>query len=127
MTVLINNRTAVHTKSGGQVTTQDTCYTGPDQHLVTYQNIAKSQDAENTAQTVFINGNPVCHSQSFFKRSYGSEAGNGGGINSRTCCDKAEFITASQDVFIEGITAVRQGDLMVSNKRNTRAAPLQQK
>jgi uncharacterized Zn-binding protein involved in type VI secretion len=39
---------------------------------------------------------------------------------------KAEFITASSNVFIEGVAAVRQGDMMVSNNRNTAPMPLMQ-
>lgn len=127
MTVLINGRSAVHTGSNGTVTTQDDCYTGPQQQIVTYQNIAKSKDAQNTAKTVFINGQPVCHKKSYFAKSYGSEAGDGGGVKSGTVCDKAEFKTASSNVFIEGVAAVRQNDLMISNHGNTPPAPLIQK
>lgn len=127
MAVLFNGRTAVHVGSDGTLTTQDDCYTGPERQVVTYQNIAKSKDAANTAKTVFINGHPVCHKESYFSKSYGSEAGDGGGVKSGTICGKAEFVTSSSNVFIEGIPAVRQGDLMVSNNRNTPPAPLQQK
>jgi hypothetical protein len=126
MAVLINGRTAVHKDSNGTLTTIDPCYTGPQQQIVNYQNVAKSRDATNTAKTVFINGNPVCHKESYFARSYGSEAGDGGGVISKSRCGKAEFVTASENVFIEGIAAVRQGDLMVSNNRNTQPAPLRQ-
>ena len=49
MTVLINGRSAVHTGSEGTLVTQDICYTGPAKQPVTYQNIAKTKDAKNTA------------------------------------------------------------------------------
>lgn len=38
----------------------------------------------------------------------------------------AEFISSSTNVFIEGMPAVRQGDLMVSNNKNTPPMPLVQ-
>ncbi len=43
-----------------------------------------------------------------------------------TITEKAEFITGSPNVFIEGIRAVRQGDMMVSNNCNTAPMPLTQ-
>ncbi len=48
------------------------------------------------------------------------------GIRGGTIAGKAEFITGSPNVFIEGIPAVRQGDMMVSNNCNTAPMPLSQ-
>lgn len=126
MAVIINGRTAVHKESAGTLTTQDVCLTTDSKIPVTYNNIAKSADAENGAKTVFVNGNPICHKNSIFSKSTGDENGDHKGLNSRTIQGKAEFVTASTNVFIEGIPAVRQGDLMVSNNRNTPPSQLQQ-
>ena len=126
--VLINGRTAVHAGSGGTLTTVDVCRTqiGPAVVNIPYTNIAKSSDAANTAATVFINGHPVCTKNSCFAKSTGDEAGNRQGLHSGTIMGKADFITASPNVYIEGIAAVRNGDLMVSNNRNTAPMPLVQ-
>lgn len=126
MAVLINGRSAIHQNSKGTLTTQDVCYTGPYRIPITYYNIAKSKDALNTARKVLVNGKPVCHKKSYFSPSMGDESGDQKGIKSNTITGKAEFITASLNVFIEGIPAVRAGDLMVSNNRNTAPAQLQQ-
>jgi len=123
--VLINGKTAVHKNSGGTLTTQDVCL-DRNHNQVTFTNIAKSSDAANTAQTVFINGNPVCHQKSIFAVSKGDEGGVNKGVNSGTLTEKAEFIAGSPNVFIEGIPAVRQGELMVSNNQNTSPAQLAQ-
>ena len=126
--VLINGRTAVHKGSQGTLTTVDVCLTpvGSSVVPIPYTNIAKSADADKTACTVFINGNPVCHKKSIFSKSTGDEPGTRKGIKSGTIQGKAEFIQGSPNVFIEGIPAVRQGDLMVSNNRNTAPMPLSQ-
>ncbi len=126
--VLINGRTAVHKGSKGVLTTIDVCLTkiGKPVVPIPYTNIARSEDAAQTASTVFINGHPVCHKDSIFAKSTGDEPGNRKGIKSGTITEKAEFITASGNVFIEGKAAVRQGDLMVSNNRNTAPMPLSQ-
>lgn len=126
--VLINGRTAVHAGSGGTLTTIDVCRTRIGKKIVNiaYTNIARSSDAAQTAATVFINGHPVCHQKSIFAVSSGDEPGDRLGIVSNTIKGKAEFITASSNVFIEGVPAVRQGDMMVSNNRNTAPMPLMQ-
>jgi len=124
--VLINGRTAVHAGSDGTLKTDDICFTGDEWIPIVYVNIAKSSDASATATTVFINGHPACHKNSIFAKSRGDEAGNHLGVSSQSIQGKAEFITASANVYIEGIAAVRHGDLMVSNNRNTTPAPLVQ-
>ena len=124
--VVINGRTAVHAGSGGTLTTVDVCKTPRKCRAVAYTNIAKSTDSASTASTVIINGNPACHKNSNFAVSTGDEPGSCGGVSSGTIKGMAEFVTWSPNVFIEGIPAVRQNDLMVSNNRNTPPAPLMQ-
>ena len=124
--VLFNGLTAVHAGSNGTLTTSDTCLV--PSHCIPYPftNIAKSQDAAMTATSVTINGNPVCHFKSNFAVSQGDAPGACGGITSGTILGMAEFITFSDNIFIEGIPAVRQTDKMVSNNRNTSPMPLMQ-
>ncbi len=126
MSLLINDRSAVHQASGGVLTTTSVNYTGSKRKPVAYQNIALSKDATNTSQNICSNGYPLCHKQSYFSKSIGDEAGNGGGINSGTINGKAEFLTYSSNVFFNGIAAVRDQDKMVSNSGNTAPQPLQQ-
>jgi uncharacterized Zn-binding protein involved in type VI secretion len=126
--VLINGRTAVHAGSEGILVTVDVCLTKVGKPVVPipYTNVARSADAANTASTVFINGHPVCHQGSIFSKSTGDEPGDRKGIRSGTICGMAEFVSASSNVFIEGVPAVRQGDMMVSNNCNTAPMPLSQ-
>ncbi|MBN2690207.1 MAG: DUF4150 domain-containing protein [Gammaproteobacteria bacterium] len=126
MTVLVNGRTTVHWDSGGMLTTVDICLTGDDKVPIPYENKAYSRDAENCAENVFVAGNPICIKESYFAKSYGDEAGDGGGIKSGTTQGKAEFTTASENVFVNGVAVVRARDLMVSNNRNTEPVPLMQ-
>ncbi len=117
--VCFNQRPAVTPGSNAMLATPDICYSGMSMTPVIFQNFAFASDAANTASSVFISGSPVCHLQSYFCKSCGDEAGTGGGVVSHTILGKAEFVTASSNVFIEGIPAVRIGDLMQSNNRNT--------
>jgi len=126
--VLINGKTAVHKDSGGILQTIDVCLTtvGPSVVPIPYPNVAKSSDAASTASSVKINGNPACNIKSNFSKSTGDQPGDKKGIASGTTEGKAEFILSSFDVFIEGKPAVRQGDLMISNNKNTPPMPLNQ-
>jgi hypothetical protein len=124
--VVINGRTAVHAGSGGVVNTVDVCKVPDKCRANTFNNVAQSSNAAKTAGSVKINGNPACHKDAIFAISSGDEPGSCGGVSSGTIKQKAEFITFSSNVFIEGIPAVRQNDLMVSNNRNTPPAPVQQ-
>lgn len=124
--VVINGRTAVHAGSGGVLNTVDVCKVPNKCRAQTFNNVAVSSDSAKTAGSVIVNGNPACHKDSIFALSSGDEPGSCGGVSSGTIKQKAEFITFSNNVFIEGIPAVRQNDLMVSNNRNTPPAPLQQ-
>ena len=122
MTVYINGRTAVHAGSQGELRTDDPCRLKGG-GTTTFSNVARSADAAQTAATVSIDGNGVCHRQSIFARSTGDEPGEAG-VRSGTIGAQANFVTASSNVFFEGVPAVRQNDLMVSNNRNTPPAPL---
>lgn len=124
--VVINGRTSVHAGSGGVLQTVDVCKTPGKCRPRTYTNIAVSANSAKTAGTVIVNGNPACNKDSIFAVSSGDEPGSCGGVSSGTIKQKAEFITFSNNVFIEGKPAVRQNDLMVSNNRNTPPAPVQQ-
>ena len=126
--VLINGRTAVHADSGGVLNTIDVCLTKIGKYVVPipYPNVAQSKDADKTASSVFINGNPACTKDSIFAKSKGDEPGNKKGIKSRKKGAEASFIMGSSNVFIEGVAAVRAMDMMVSNKQNTPPMPLMQ-
>ena len=126
--VLINGRSAVHAGSGGTLTTVDVCRTTIGKAVVpiSYTNIAKSSDADKTAGSIVINGNPACIKSSTFSKSIGDEPGDKKGVTSGTITEKAEFVTAASNVFFEGVPATRQGDMMVSNNKNTPPMPLVQ-
>ncbi|WP_196161031.1 DUF4150 domain-containing protein [Reinekea sp. G2M2-21] len=126
--VLINGRTAVHADSGGVLNTIDVCLTRVGNSVVPipYPNVAQSKDADKTASSVFINGQPACTKDSVFAKSKGDEPGNKKGVKSGTKGDEASFIMGSSNVFIEGVAAVRAMDMMVSNKQNTPPMPLMQ-
>lgn len=122
--IYINGKSAVYKNSAGTLTTTSINYTGQNQQPVAYINLAKTIDLTGTASRVFVNGDPLAHENSVISKSTGDEPGDGGGIYSGTINGKAEFMTSSPNVFIEGFAAVRSGDLMVSNNRNTNLAPL---
>ena len=124
--VVINGLPAVHAGSGGTVTSPDVCKTPRRCRPQTYNNVAKSSDAAKTAGSVIINGHPACHKDAIFAVSSGDEPGSCGGVSSGTIKGKAEFVTYSPNVLIEGIPAARQTDLMTSNNKNTPPMPLQQ-
>ena len=122
----INGKTAVHAKSDGQLITTDVCLTPPFCVPIPYTNQAESKMADMTASSVKVEGNPACNSKSNFKISQGDAPGACAGVASGSIGQMAEFITFSNDVMIEGKPAVRNGDKMVSNMKNTGPQPLQQ-
>jgi len=126
--VLINGRSAVHAGSNGKLMTVDVCLTQVGNSVVPipYPNVAQSSDADKTASSVLINGEPACTTDSVFAKSKGDEPGNKKGVKSGKKGDEASFLSGSQNVQIEGTSAVRALDMMVSNKQNTPPSPLMQ-
>ena len=121
MTVYINGKPVIRKDDKIFVSTQDPCYKNISGHpvIIMYTNVAKACDAKNVSHDVFENGMPLCHKKSYFGKSTGDEAGDLKGVVSKTIQGKAEFLSASSNVFIDGIPAVRHGDKMISNNRNT--------
>ena len=130
VTTSVNNRTVIHKDSGGVTPAfPDVCKTptpgGPVP--IPYPNVAKSSDTAKGAKTVKVDGNPVCVKDSNFATSTGDEAGNaGGGVASIKFKGKAEFISWSMDVTIEGKQVPRAFDMMLHNDKNTPPAPVMQ-
>ncbi len=129
VTVTVNKRTVVHKESGGKsIAMNDVCMTpmGPSSVPVPYPNLAKSADMENGAGSVKADGHPMGHAKSFFKTSTGDEAGANKGVGSGTIQGKAEFVSFSFDVNVEGQGVVRAFDRMIHNNKNTPPTPLLQ-
>ena len=126
--IWINGRTAVHAGSNGTLNTIDVCLTQIGNSIVPipYANVAQSKDADQTAEDVYIQGNPACHQKSTFAKSTGDQPGKRKGLLSGTIQDKATFVSSSFDHFIENQPSVRAFDLMVSNNKNTSPMPLVQ-
>lgn len=64
-------------------------------------------------------GEPLGHELSFFSKTTGGEAGETGGVTSGTTAGKAEFVSFSLDVTIEGKSVVRDLDRMIHNNKNS--------
>ena len=129
VTVGANKQTIVHKDSGGVVISPpDVCLTkvGKPVIPIPYTNIAKSEDIDKCAETVTADGNPVGHEKSIFSKSTGDEPGDRKGVSSGTITDKAEFVTCSSTVEVEGNGIVHAQDMMISNNKNTAPSPLLQ-
>ncbi len=128
MSHIINGRTSVHKDSGGKLITMDVCLTPVGNSVVAmpYTNVAESKDADNTAETVTVQGNPACTVDSTFSKSRGDEPGRHGGVVSGTTRGYACFIMGSPNVKMEKRAAARALDQMVSNAKNTPPASLMQ-
>lgn len=126
--LLFNGRSAVHKGSKGKLMTVDVCLTqiGNSVVPIPYMNVAESKDADKTADTVTVDGNPACNQDSTFAKSRGDEPGGKKGIRSRKKGAYASFIMGSPTVSITGRPAVRALELMVSNAKNTPPSPLLQ-
>ncbi|NMR26335.1 DUF4150 domain-containing protein [Pseudoalteromonas sp. NEC-BIFX-2020_015] len=126
--VLINGRTAVHQDSGGKLMTIDVCLTtvGPSVIPIPYPNKAQVSDITDVSSSVKVNGNGAANVKSTFTQSSGDTPGDKKGIISSDNDGEAEFILGSFNVLIEGKPAVRQGDLMISNSKNTPPMALMQ-
>ena len=126
-TVNVNQRSVVHATSDGVATAfPDVCKTpspaGPVR--VPYTNVAMSRDAAMGSRDVKMDGNPIMLQGSTFARSTGDEAGSaGGGVSSSCIQGKAEFVSFSFDVLVEGKPVPRLGDLMVQNKGGSPNTP----
>jgi hypothetical protein len=118
-TVNVNERTVVHASSDGIATNfPDVCLTpspaGPIP--IPYPNIAMSSDTASGSTQVTMDGNPIMLSTSNFATSTGDEGGSaGGGVVSGVIKGKAQFISFSFDVMVEGKPVPRLADMMVQN------------
>jgi hypothetical protein len=128
VTVGVNQRTVVHAASNGITAVfPDVCLTpvpSAPPVPIPYPNMAMSSDTAQGAMSVKADGNPICHKDSNFARSTGDEPGTNGGILSGTVADKAEFISYSFDVKVEGKNVARAFDLMLHNSKNTPPSPV---
>ena len=122
-TVNVNNLTVVHKTSDGSVNFMpDVCLTPapPGSPVpIPYSNLALSKDTAEGSKTVKVDGNPIMLQGSNFSTSTGDEAGSVGGVGSGVTKGKAEFISYSFDVLVEGKCVPRLGDLMLGNKGGT--------
>jgi hypothetical protein len=117
-TVIVNNLTVVHKKSGGtSVAGPDVCKTpspgGPVP--VPYANTALSKKTAKGSRQVRIDGQPVMLKSSQFSASNGDEPGTLGGLISGKSRGKAYPRSYSSDVKIEGQPVFRFTDLMAQN------------
>jgi len=118
--VSVNFRTVVHAASDGVSTAfPDVCKTpAPPAPPVPipYPNVAKSSDTAQGSKDVKMDGNPIMLQGSNFSMSTGDEAGSVGGVVSGQIKGKAEFVSFSFDVMVEGKPVPRQADMMIQNK-----------
>jgi Domain of unknown function (DUF4150)/A nuclease family of the HNH/ENDO VII superfamily with conserved AHH len=126
---LVNGMSPVTKKSDGKVVAfPDTCKVpspaGP--MSAPFPNISQSSDLARGSKTVEVDGAPVCLKDSNFATSTGDEAGTAGGVASSKTKGKAEPISYSFDVKIEGKPVVRNMDLFLANDKNTPPAPVMQ-
>lgn len=128
VTVGANMMGVIHVSSGHMLTAfPDVCQTpspvGPVP--IPYPNIAMATDAVQTTVTVKCDGEGVCVSGSSFAMSTGDEAGCApGGLASGVIKGKAEFISYSFDVKMEGKNVCRSFDMMLANSKNTPPMPV---
>lgn len=121
--VFANGRGIAHKGSGDSSTVgPDVCKTPAPPGApvpVPYVNTAKSADLIDASKTVFINGQPAAVKGCSYAVSTGDEPGSAGGVASGTTKGKAQFVSFSFDVKIEGKNVCRHGDLMTHNDKNT--------
>lgn len=125
-TTSANDRTVVHKKSSGvSAAFPDVCKTptpaGPVP--IPYPNIAMSSDTAKGSKKVKVDGESIMLRDSNFSTSTGDEAGSVGGVVSNRIKGKAEFVSYSFDVKVEGKNVPRLGDLMLQNKGSAPNTP----
>jgi uncharacterized Zn-binding protein involved in type VI secretion len=98
----------------------DVCLTpmGKAQVPLPYVNTAKSSTLSNGSITVRVDGSMAAIDGCCYSSSTGDEADTGKGVMSGHHMGKAEFITCSTDVFIEGKGVCRNADAMTQNNGN---------
>ena len=124
VTINANGLSIIHKDSGGKAsaTLPDVCLTvvGPSVVPIPYTNSAKSSDLSGGSKTVTADGgNSIAIKGCSFSKSTGDAAGTNKGIVSGTTQGKAEFITSSPTVKIEGKGVCRLSDQMTMNSMNT--------
>ena len=124
VTINANGLSIIHKDSGGKAsaTLPDVCLTvvGPSVVPIPYTNSAKSSDLAKGSKTVTADGgNSIAIKGCSFSKSSGDAAGTNKGIVSGTTEGKAEFITSSPTVKIEGKGVCRLSDQMTMNSMNT--------
>lgn len=120
--IFVNGRKLIYKNCGAVLNTVDPCFL-KDGSVKDFPNIASAADAIATSTTVFVAGNPACTKSSQLSTTKGSEAGVAG-VSSGTIAGPCDFITASDNVFIEGSGALRDKDLGVANNKNTAPVPI---
>jgi hypothetical protein len=128
-TVTVNMMTVIHKASNGvSPAFPDVCKTpAPPAPPVPipYPNIAMSSDTAKGTKKVKADGQSVALRDSNFAMSTGDEAGSaGGGVASNKIKGKAEFVSFSFNVKMEGKNVPKAFDLMLHNDKNTPPAPV---
>ena len=124
VTINANGLSVVHQDSDGvaKSTQPDVCWTtiGPVVVPIPYDNVAKSKHLADGSATVFADGGQsIAIDGCKFAKSKGDEDGDSKGVDSDTIQAKAEFISWSPTVRIEGQGVCRLSDQMKMNKGNT--------
>jgi hypothetical protein len=91
---------------------------------IPYPNIAMSSDLSGGSAQVKADGQPIAVEGSTFMQSTGNEAGAMMGVASGKIKGKAEFMTHSFDVKVEGKGVCRALDMMLHNDKNTPPFPV---
>lgn len=123
ITINANGLSIIHEDSGGSAsaTLPDLCLTqaGPMVVPVPYPNSAKSSDlADGTTDVKADGGKSIAIKGCSFSKSSGDAAGDKKGVVSGSIEGKAEFITSSPSVKIEGKGVCRKSDKMTMNDGN---------
>jgi hypothetical protein len=125
-TVNVNMRTVVHEASNGIAPSfPDACKTQVGQVTtpIPYPNIAMSTDTDKGSNDVKMDGKKIMLQDSNFKTSKGDEAGSLKGVVSSETSGKAEFISYSFDVKVEGKNVPRLADPMLHNTGGSANTP----